>query len=187
MYFHVCLIFGKTNIYYTWNNFFFVLSQMQIYIYRFCIVFVFVLFLYFSFLFFLFLFFRNLYVQSTSWHVANMQTKGVIFIGDEFGLVNHEVQSQLSHAAQSEVPVACVAAGRQMFIRLHTTDAHSCSGSLGVSQLGTSHLWYMSHGVHMHCAQWASHGCPSTPPHPYQTSITLKVGDAPLSLGNKSK
>lgn len=69
-----------------------------------------------------------------------MQTKGVIFIGDEFGLVSHEVQSQLSHAAQSEVPVACVAAGRQMFIRLHTTDAHSCSGSLGVSQLGTSHL-----------------------------------------------
>lgn len=106
---------------------------MQIHIYRFCIVFVFVLF-------FIFLFFRNLYVQSTSWHVANMQTKGVIFIGDEFGLVSHEVQSQLSHAAQSEVPVACVAAGRQTFIRLHTTDAHSCSGSLGVSQLGTSHL-----------------------------------------------
>lgn len=69
-----------------------------------------------------------------------MQTKRVIFIGDEFGRVSYEGQNQLSHAAQSEVPAACVAAGRQMFIRLRTTDAHSCSGSLGVAQLGTSHL-----------------------------------------------
>lgn len=82
----------------------------------------------------------DFYVQSTCWHMANIWTKRADCTGEQFGLESHEGQNKPSNTAQCEVPVACVAAGCQMFIRHDTTDVHLCSGSLRVSQLGTSTL-----------------------------------------------
>lgn len=124
----------------------------------------------------------DFYVESTCWHMANTWTKRANCTGEQFGLESHEGQNKPSRTAQCEVPVACVAAGCQMFIRHDTTDVHLCSGSLRVSQLGTSHLWYMSHGALEHCAQCTSHGCPWPPP--LQNAITLNIWRTVLSLRN---